>query len=461
MEKDGVRKGLIVTLSVLGVATIAALATLAVILFSDSFRVKRNLSLAQKYLSNEEYEEAIVHFDKAIEINERCIDAYLGKLDAYEELGDKKDLQNYYDDLLVTMAEWDSDYIEEINDEVSTIVLEAKTVYKDDPLKEFEALEKGLDIIEKDDDVVAEYVNAGLKLSEEYEDNYDYENSLAVYDKLLSKSNDDKVTDALSDCLEIYINQLIYDKEYDKAKEIIAKYSDMDIAFDSDYYLDEIEQLSEYYDTLTDYLTLIAEKCQAEDYDGAFDLMHTDEYEKVINYVDELGEIRAFDTPYGKVGVYIVETISYGNHMIYYGEYDGDMRSGYGVWLAYYEGNNYYAVGEWEDDMPNGYQTSKEWSDALHSSVVYRILDGYTIGGLWDGEVIWTFDRYDGYVYFTPSFDMGYWVVVGTDYGGYDGNTYIYCHEGYDQDGNAVGSLVGDDYENSIVHGIAGFDIYT
>ncbi len=59
------------------------------------------LSLGQKYLLEENYEEAIVAFEKAIQIDEKCVEAYLGMADAYIGLSDidsaKKILQKGYD----------------------------------------------------------------------------------------------------------------------------------------------------------------------------------------------------------------------------------------------------------------------------------------------------------------------------------------------------------------------------
>ncbi len=59
------------------------------------------LSLGQKYLLEGNYEEAIVAFEKAIKIDKKCVDAYLGMADAYVGLDDidkaKEILQKGYD----------------------------------------------------------------------------------------------------------------------------------------------------------------------------------------------------------------------------------------------------------------------------------------------------------------------------------------------------------------------------
>lgn len=54
----------------------------------SSNRVSRRLDLGQKYLKEQNYEQAIVEFDKAIAIDPMSVEAYLGKADAYIGLGD-------------------------------------------------------------------------------------------------------------------------------------------------------------------------------------------------------------------------------------------------------------------------------------------------------------------------------------------------------------------------------------
>ncbi len=63
-----------------------------VILFNstDSAKFKKQLNLGQRYLSEMKYEEAVVAFNQAIEIDPRSVDAYLGLADAYIGLGDEE-----------------------------------------------------------------------------------------------------------------------------------------------------------------------------------------------------------------------------------------------------------------------------------------------------------------------------------------------------------------------------------
>lgn len=51
-------------------------------------RLLRQIDLGQRYLEEQNYEQAIVEFDKAIAIDPMNADAYLGKAQAYEGMGD-------------------------------------------------------------------------------------------------------------------------------------------------------------------------------------------------------------------------------------------------------------------------------------------------------------------------------------------------------------------------------------
>ena len=51
-------------------------------------RLQRQLNLGNKYLEEQQYEEAVLAFDRAIAIDEACVEAYLGKAEAYIGLED-------------------------------------------------------------------------------------------------------------------------------------------------------------------------------------------------------------------------------------------------------------------------------------------------------------------------------------------------------------------------------------
>lgn len=55
---------------------------------SPSYKVSQSLTLAERYLSEQNYEQAIIEFENILEIEPMNVDAYLGLAKAYEKMGD-------------------------------------------------------------------------------------------------------------------------------------------------------------------------------------------------------------------------------------------------------------------------------------------------------------------------------------------------------------------------------------
>lgn len=100
------------------------------------------------------------------------------------------------------------------------------------------------------------------------------------------------------------------------------------------------------------------------------------------------------------------------SYMVYYGAHAGGVREGEGVWLAYQDGNNYLADGSWTGDRPNGHFETRSWQADLNATVTYRVISGEVVDGLWDGRVIWRFERGDTADEYTPSFAAGVWQIL-------------------------------------------------
>lgn len=71
-----------------------ALAMLAGCASSNASAALKEYDLGVRYLSEGNYEEAVISFTKAIEIDEKYADAYLGRAQAYESLGTEDYLVN-------------------------------------------------------------------------------------------------------------------------------------------------------------------------------------------------------------------------------------------------------------------------------------------------------------------------------------------------------------------------------
>lgn len=80
----------------------AAIFTIAVIIMlffvltrkTDAERLEEALSLGEKYLTELDYEQAIASYRAAIEIDPKCVDAYIGLADTYIAMGDYEEAKN-------------------------------------------------------------------------------------------------------------------------------------------------------------------------------------------------------------------------------------------------------------------------------------------------------------------------------------------------------------------------------
>ena len=373
---------------------------------SPSNRLSRQLDLGQKYLEEMDYEQAKIAFEEAIAIDPKCAEAYLGHADA--NLG-----MNRYQDA-------------------------------------FDILKQGLDATAGDETLISDYTRVGMECSETYLEKNDYESALNVFDELLIYNSGEEVKSSLGECVWKYIEVLLEEKDYDTILKLSEKYRDLIPGLDSESITGKIEA-SKNFDRIADYLIQIARNCKDEDYEAVFEIMSDDEFENTMAYVDEYGEIKAYDTEYGKIGVYSVEANGFGDHMIYFGDYDGEIRSGEGVWIGYCEGDNYYSVGEWENDLPNGRQRVRVWMSIFDEEVVYRVIEGTVKDGLWNGSVNWIFEMDGEQDIYPVSFTNGYWNIIKDD-----PNDPLYYIIGENDEGGIL-VLAKDDYDLTV--GLAGYAI--
>lgn len=81
-------RGLVLTLAAILIAVIAAVAVITLPKKSGAQELAEALELGEKYLSELNYEQAIASWQLAIEIDPKCLDAYLGLAESYIAMGD-------------------------------------------------------------------------------------------------------------------------------------------------------------------------------------------------------------------------------------------------------------------------------------------------------------------------------------------------------------------------------------
>ncbi len=87
MKKLSIWKVLLIMLAVIVIGVIVGI---TIYNNSDAVKLKKQLDFGQKYLAEMNYEEAVVAFNQAIEIDSRNAEAYLGLADAYLGMGNEE-----------------------------------------------------------------------------------------------------------------------------------------------------------------------------------------------------------------------------------------------------------------------------------------------------------------------------------------------------------------------------------
>lgn len=392
--KSGIKKWIFI-----GAAIVLGLlaAVLLGIYNSPENRVSRQLDLGQKYLEEQNYEEAVVAFNQAIEIDDRCLEAYVGGIEAYKHLGDADELEDFYEKALEASQSLDGDILEENMDYVKDIYLAATDVYSGDLNKTVEILEEGLEVTE-DNDVKQALVDSYLVIGKQHTDSRDYVSALEVYDRVLEldEQNNQLVKD-LSKCVFSYIEELIAQKRFDEAEAVIAKYRGYSLNVDFDAFLARIAELRAREAENTVFMEQVYALMSAEDYEGMMELDGSEEANAFVSRMSDMQYVYIPDDKSGMngigVGVYRYEDPEGESEMPYYffyGDYQGGIRVGNGKSFQENGEATGYTLfnGAWQNDAPNGYGEESTSVDYFKNNgeTFSSEAKGNLINGLWDGK---------------------------------------------------------------------------
>lgn len=285
----------------------------------------------------------MIEFDKAIVIDPMNAEAYLGKAQACEGLGD------------IEMA------IQVLEDGLNST--------GDEQLK---------------DKLTEYYLNwAGELIGES-----DYDKVLKIYDRLLELDHENEIVQLnVGGYLQEYLALLIEQGKYDEAKLLIKKYRDKVSAVDLYEYLAEIEE-AEKLET-EKIMFKVYDLMMAEDWESLLLLDKSEESAFLLECMTNdrhlfFPDSNASQTESG-VGVYKNGS----NHYFYCGNYVNSVRSGNGV---FYETNNYdgynFFSGEWKDDAPNEQgKLTKNYYLSDSENFYYMVIEGNYTDGLYDGYI--------------------------------------------------------------------------
>ena len=230
----GKRKKWLLPTIVAVIVVIAALVSIAIYNLPANRR-DRQLALAEKYMSELNYEAAVLAYKAAIEIDPKNVEAYHGAVEAYSLADNKDGFEDLYTDALSVVDELSDDELNATIELVKDIYLSAPNVY-DDNEKTAEVLEKGYEVTDNDEDVKNSLVDTYEDIIDECQndDNPDSEKILDVCDRVIEiDKNNTKITDKRRDVLEEYLKTVLKNGDSDTTKKLVEKYKD--IVPDVDY----------------------------------------------------------------------------------------------------------------------------------------------------------------------------------------------------------------------------------
>lgn len=237
-------------------AVIAALIVGNGIYNTPENRLQRQLDLGNRYLQEQNYTEAALAFEKAITIDERCMAAYAGGVEAYLGADDIEGAKTFYDKTLAMLSGLDADYVTANKDDIVGLYLSAEKVYVDDPEKVAEILEDACQLAGEDQRLKVKLIETYIGIAKDKTEGGAYEEALVIYDRLieLDRENADMIAD-LSDCLNRYIELLMQGERYDEIRALAEKYGDIVTGVDFAAILEQIEKRKTWVDVSPELFT--------------------------------------------------------------------------------------------------------------------------------------------------------------------------------------------------------------
>lgn len=425
-------------------------------------QVAEQLELGQNYLLEQDYEQAMVAFNKAIELEPNTKEAYYGLGQSYEGLAERSG--------------------GDVSEERVSYYAKAEEAYR-----------RVLSLDTQDRDACTRLIAIQLELGQNYLVVQDYEQAVVVfnkaielepntkeayyglgqsYEELAERFGEDAAEERVSyyaKAEEAYRRVLFLDsQDRDACARLIAIYENLGelekmANLGADYYGEAVEeellaQIREAEACLGVVQQLFA-LCEAGNTKEVFDVLQSEDYQKLKELSARLHSPAFLIKGGVGIGLYRVSTQKYGsnwfdNCMVYYGEFVDGMRQGHGLWFGYADGNTYYASGEWFGDLPNGKQEVREWYGLLNADVSTRVIRGTVVDGRWNGPVQWIFERKDDEVETFPvSFTNGRWDVLEVEEG--EEGTKYRVSESVEFSNGEDGTLYASDPDT--VEGIMGF----
>lgn len=405
---------------IIGVAVVVILALAGAGIYAYNTpenRLARFLELGERYLSELNYEQAAVAFQEALEIEPKCLPAYAGGIKAYIGLEDDAALQEFYQTAIDTMVSMEPEELAADMELTVEIFVQANTVYADDVETAASILEQAYELTDENEDVGDALVDDYEIMADDSRKSGDADRELDIYDRILEIQPDNEdIRHSRSERVREYLEQLIEERNLDKAEKLIRRYEDVIEDVDFEEFQNRIDTLREQIAARESLLQQVYALMEAQDYVAMAEIDGADETDAVVEALERMPGIYApegFTENYTGIaaGIY---PFGEGGYNFYYGDYVDGVRSGHGI--LFISSSLYYSLydGPWLDDAPNGEGTVSDYerqseADEFGSRCV-EIDTGTFTNGLYDGGFTKTInDNYNTGLSFSGTFtaDMG------------------------------------------------------
>ena len=393
---SGKKRGKLIGLLAAAAVLIAAVIGIG-IYNAPSNRMSRALDLGARYLEEQNYEQALVEFDKVIAIDPMSVDAYLGKAQAYEGMGDTEQ------QLAVLQTGYEQTGDVQIKEQLVDAYLEQASGFaaSGDYESALAVYDKLLELDGENPEVQNGLRTLLLQQASDYEASGNYDGALTVYDRLLEMDGENpEVQKGIGDLLNSYLRKLIDEGNYDEARALIEKYRDKVSGVDFQAYLNEIEEMERIKAENAAFLQKVFDLMAAQDYEAVRELYTSEETAACLERMEQdslvyVPENDAAQTGKG-AGVYRYYYDEENNgYYFYYGDLADGSREGEGCsfeigTLEEADGRYYVFTGHWENNAPNGEGTLEQRDgtfDDTGDAFQGKISSGNLIDGLWDGSV--------------------------------------------------------------------------
>ena len=329
------------------------------VFYTPEKRLERGLSKAEKAIDGKEYEDALVQYKNAIEIDKDSVVARLGLLKVYDSMNRKDELKEEFDEDIRFVKTLDDEKYDENTDKIINIYLYADKVYIEDIVKRITIYEEAYEKNSGNELIKNKLIENYLSQAYDYSLLGDMVNEVESYNRILELDNNQEARNNRKKIISDKIDELIAKELFDEAEKIVLQYKDIVDDVDFETYSIDISEKKNIHDAKYNLLSTVYEYMSKQDYESMMTIDGTVEANFVGLHIDgsfvytpDEGEVTNYTGKAAAIFIFKEEA-----YYFYYGDFvDGKCQGNGVMFLMTDEKNKSYYIydGAWVDNMPNG-----------------------------------------------------------------------------------------------------------